>query len=336
MRARPPCWPPSRFVARSAAALLLAAALAPAVTASPAAAAPGAGPQFQDRGSSLTLRIPAVAATPGYTIDVTKSPFQITTQRGGGTVLQTTAGVAASSGPADFRTASGWQTATAVQNADWHDGVLDLTLATTTARATVDVPDHPAADRYRVTCSVKGGDRDAGGQPLRGRIGRSLVRPRRGADRRRRPVHRPAVAAGHRHGRRRPRWARAEYLMTDPFWFTQRGTGHLGRHPGRHGRVAEQRSTAGVVRRRSVTGSTSHGRDRLRRAHAEGRLRRLHRHHRHAGQERRRRRPSTPSRCGTRGRSSTRASSQDRRSPGPRACTTPGCPGTRSSSTTAG
>jgi hypothetical protein len=116
--------------------------LAPLGTASAltvAASGPGtstsASPRahFRDQGSTHTLAMPAAADSPGYTVVVRTSPFQITTQRSGGTVLQTTAGVAGSSGPADFQTASGWATATAVQSPSWRNGVLDLTLATSVA-----------------------------------------------------------------------------------------------------------------------------------------------------------------------------------------------------------
>lgn len=117
----------------------MGAASAPTLASpSPAMVAP-ASPQaqFRHQGSTLTLAVPAAADSPGYTVVVRTSPFQITTQRSGGTVLQTTAGVAGSSGPADFQTASGWATATSVQSSSWHDGVLDLTLATTAAGDTV-------------------------------------------------------------------------------------------------------------------------------------------------------------------------------------------------------
>lgn len=213
----------------AAVAALLVAGLAPAL----ALAAPGSAPAgpassgttLRDEGGTLTLSVPATTGSPGYDVVVQRSPFQITTQRSGGTVLQTTAGVAGSSGPADFRTASGWATATAVQNSSWHDGVLDLTLATTAAGDTVAYRITPQADRYRMTWSVQG---PAAATQV--------------------ASHYLIASAGHWYGQgeaqtpdggpytRQP-WpldsgtvrdtamGPAEYLMTDPFWFTQRGTG---------------------------------------------------------------------------------------------------------------
>jgi alpha-glucosidase (family GH31 glycosyl hydrolase) len=211
-----------------------AVVLAPLGTASALTVAPsgpgplvGASPQarFRNQGSTLTLDVPAAADSPGYTVVVRNSPFQITTQRSGGTVLQTTAGVAGSSGPADFQTDAGWATATAVQSSSWHDGVLDLILATSVAGDRVAYRITPAADRYRMTWSVQG---PAAATQV--------------------ASHYLIASAGHWYGQgeaqtpdggpytRQP-WpldsgtvrdttmGPAEYLMTDPFWFTQRGTG---------------------------------------------------------------------------------------------------------------
>jgi alpha-glucosidase (family GH31 glycosyl hydrolase) len=210
---------PNRPVAGVAAAVLLVAGAA-SVT-SRAVAAPG-GPVFDDRGQTATLTVPGGAEAPGYTIVVAKSPFRVTAQRAGRTVLQTTAGTAGSSGPVDFQTVAGWQTATAVQSAAWQGGVLDLTLATTAAGLTVDYRITPQPDRYRITWAVAGASQVAS--------------------------HYVVASAGHWYGQgeaqtpdggpftRQP-WpldsgivrdtamGPAEYLMTDPFWFTQRGTG---------------------------------------------------------------------------------------------------------------
>jgi len=186
-----------------------------------------ASPQvsYRDQGGTLTLAVPAAPGSPGYTVVVRTSPFQITTQRSGATVLQTTAGAAGSSGPADFQIASGWATATAVRSSSWHDGVLDLTLATTAAGDSVAYRITPGADRYRMTWSVQGPD--AATQVA---------------------SHYLLTSAGHWYGQgeaqtpdggpytqqpwpldsgtvRDTTMGPAEYLMTDPFWFTQRGTG---------------------------------------------------------------------------------------------------------------
>ena len=138
------------------AALLSAASISVTVPAGATpAAAPTAAAQVSDNGTVLTVTVAASAGAPGYRIVVSRSPFQVTTQHSESTVLQTTAGVAGSSGPADFLTASGWQTATAVQGWSWQDGVLDLTLATT-AGATVDYRIVPQPDRYRISWSTPG------------------------------------------------------------------------------------------------------------------------------------------------------------------------------------
>jgi hypothetical protein len=49
-----------------------------------------AGPRcagWRARADALTVTVPATSGAPGYTINVTKSPFQITAERAGGTVM---------------------------------------------------------------------------------------------------------------------------------------------------------------------------------------------------------------------------------------------------------
>jgi len=202
-----------------------ATALTPMSSGSTTVAGSSPATHFGHQGSTLTLAVPAAAGSPGYTVLVRTSPFQITTQRSGSTVLQKTAGVAGSSGPADFQTASGWATGTSVQSSRWHDGVLDLTLATNAAGDTVAYRITPAPDRYRMTWSVQG--------PTAATQVAS---------------HYLTASAGHWYGQgeaqtpgggpytqqpwpldsgtvRDSSMGPAEYLMTDPFWFTQRGTG---------------------------------------------------------------------------------------------------------------
>jgi alpha-glucosidase (family GH31 glycosyl hydrolase) len=212
-----------RHVAVASAALLLLAGLAvPAATASPPGR--GEGAHYASDDAALRLTVPGGRSGPGYQVVVQRSPFAITTQRAGRTVLQTTSGTAGTSGPADFRTAAGWATATGVSGANWHDGVLDLTLSTTVPGATVAYRITPQADRYTVDWSVQG------------------------ADAQQVATHYLVASAGHWYGQgeaqtpdggpytRQP-WpldsgtvrdtamGPAEYLMTDPFWFTERGTG---------------------------------------------------------------------------------------------------------------
>src|ERR1035437_8827468 len=205
----------------------MGAASAPTLASpSPAMVAP-ASPQaqFRHQGSTLTLAVPAAADSPGYTVVVRTSPFQITTKRSGGTVLQTTAGVAGSSGAADFQTASGWATATSVQSSSWHDGVLDLTLATTATGDTVAYRITPQADRYRMTWSVRG---TAAATQVASHYLIASAGPWYGQGRAQTPGGGPytqqpwPLDSG---TMRDSTMGPAEYLMTDPFWFTQRGTG---------------------------------------------------------------------------------------------------------------
>jgi len=218
--------------------LLAAVAVAPVGAASTQAASiqtgsatvvpAGTQPQFRDLGSNLTLVVPAASESPGYTVVVQTSPFQITTQRLGGTVLQTTAGVAGSSGPADFRTAAGWASATTVQSSSWHDRVLDLVLATTTTGDTGDTVAYritPEPDRYRMTWSVQG---PAAATQVASHYllasaghwyGQGEARTPDGGPHHRQPW--PLDSGTVRDQAMGP----ASYFMVDPFWFTQRGSG---------------------------------------------------------------------------------------------------------------
>jgi alpha-glucosidase (family GH31 glycosyl hydrolase) len=196
------------------AALLTLTATAPAV----------AAPAPQPAADALTVTVPAASGAPGYTIDITKSPFQITTERGGGTVLQTTAAGTVGSGPADFNVGSTKATATSVQSSAWQDGGLDLTLATTLPGVTVDYRIAPSPDRYRVTWSVQGATATqvashyllaSGGHWY----GQGETQTPDGGPYTRQPwpldsgtVHDSAMSP-------------AEYEMTEPFWFTERGSG---------------------------------------------------------------------------------------------------------------
>ncbi len=185
MRARLPHRPRLllRRLAWTAAAGLLIAAIAPGRLGRDICRASPTQPVYRDQGSSLSLAVPATGGAAGYAVSIARSPFQITTTRAGGTVLQTTKS-GTTSGPADFLTAAGWATATAVQTSNWHDGVLDLTLATGSPGVTIAYRLSPSPDRYRMTWSVQGAAARRC-QPLPSRVGRPLVRPGRGADDRR-------------------------------------------------------------------------------------------------------------------------------------------------------
>jgi alpha-glucosidase (family GH31 glycosyl hydrolase) len=206
-------------------ALILAAVLPAALLTTSAVAKPVSEGGVRDLGDRVELTVPAGDGGPGYTVEVTKSPFQITTTRGGGIVLQTAAATSATTGPAVFRTAAGSASATSVQSASWHDGVLDLTVATTVAGDTVSYRIAPSPDRYRATWSVAGpaAATRVGGQYLTASgghwYGQGEAQTPDGGPYTRQPW--PLDS-----GRVRDTgFGPAEYLMTDPFWFTQRGTG---------------------------------------------------------------------------------------------------------------
>lgn len=203
----------------------LAALLVCGLTIAAPAATSATTTAFNATSAALRLAVPAQTSAPGYDIVIQQSPFRITTTRAGATVLQTTPGTSGSTGPAAFQTASGWASATSVSSSDWHDGVLDLTLATTASGYTVDYRITPETDRYRVDWTVDGA---APAQQV--------------------ATHYSVSSAGHWYGQGEAQtpgggpytqqpWpldsgtvhdttmGPAEYLMTDPFWFTQRGTG---------------------------------------------------------------------------------------------------------------
>ena len=220
-RRTPQSWATTRtwvVTAVGVAALCLAPALSAASTAT-AAPARSASPQFAASKDELRLRVPASSGAPGYRLDIQRAPLRITTVRDGHTVLQT------ASAAVGFTTAAGPGSATNVTDARWHDGVLDLTLATTVPGDTVNYRITPSADRYRVTWSVTG---TSAATQVAARYdlasaghwyGQGEAQTPDGGPYTRQPwpldsgtVHDDAMAP-------------AEYLMTDPFWFTERGTG---------------------------------------------------------------------------------------------------------------
>jgi len=89
--------PPVGARKRLTAAAVLGAALLSAASislAGPAGAttsvAPTGSAPVSDNGTFLTVTVAASVDAPGYRIVVSRSPFQVTTQRSDGTVLQTT------------------------------------------------------------------------------------------------------------------------------------------------------------------------------------------------------------------------------------------------------
>ncbi len=204
-----------------ATAVLATAVLAGATAlaaATPATASP-AGVRYSDDGSVITAVVPRSGAGPGYRVRLDKQPVQLTTVRGGHTVLASTADNAF-----DFRGPGGWVTATEVTGADWSGNALDLDLATSDPAATMHVTLTFSADRYRIDSTVTGVDATSTG------------------------LHFDMGSAGHWYGMGEATtdsgapytgqpWpldtepvaddamGPAEYLMTDPFWFTQSAVG---------------------------------------------------------------------------------------------------------------
>ena len=102
---------------------------------------PSATP-YADTGDAVTLTRPASADAPGYTLTIAKSPFEITTARGGQTVLATTGSTAPrtprrASSPADTA-----YSATRVTSARLAGGSLTLDLPRRDPGATRRLHDH--------------------------------------------------------------------------------------------------------------------------------------------------------------------------------------------------
>ncbi|MBO2452367.1 alpha-galactosidase [Actinomadura barringtoniae] len=209
---------PQSRLSRLLACLTLTTPLVAAVPAALPAAAAADGPALRQGGHELTL------TTRSYSIVIGKSPFSITTERRGRTVLAT-----AGTGALDFTGPNGRTTPTAVRKAAWKHGVLDLTVATTDANATLHVTIKPGADRYGLESSVEGVKATTSG------------------------LHFDLKSAGHWYGHgeaksdaegepdtRQPwpldaaqgdeqvndkAFGPASYLMIEPFWFTQSAAG---------------------------------------------------------------------------------------------------------------
>lgn len=126
---------------------------APAPTSTAAQGQRGA-PTFHQDGDRLVVRVPASSGAPGYAVRVSRSPFRITTVRGGDVVLRTAGGrqpAFATTGSTDART-------TDVTDFRWHDGQLDLTVATDQPGQAVQASVVPRGDRYRLTTTAQGAD----------------------------------------------------------------------------------------------------------------------------------------------------------------------------------
>jgi alpha-glucosidase (family GH31 glycosyl hydrolase) len=147
--------PRRRFVTAIAglSTVLLSASLLPG---SSAAAAPGST-QVTQATDTITITEPAQRGSPAYTITVKKDPLQITTSRGGRTVLATTTQpTSASSPPVTFTVGDSTYAATRVTGSRWAQGKLTLSLATTDPGYHVTYNLTPQAGRYQVAWTVTG------------------------------------------------------------------------------------------------------------------------------------------------------------------------------------
>ena len=116
------------------------------------------GATFSDQGGSLTLteaasRGDGANSSPGYSVVVSKNPFEITTVRDGQTVLATS-GDSATAAAARFVAGGTSYFATSVTSSQFRGGVLSLQLATTDPGVNLTYTITPSSDRYRVHWQV--------------------------------------------------------------------------------------------------------------------------------------------------------------------------------------
>jgi len=133
----------------------LAAALAVLPATSPVYGSTDPAPRFSQTADELVVTVPGSASAPGYRVEVSRSPFQVTTIRAGETVLQSTGGTPATY---DFSVPSGTGRATEVIDATWQDGALRMELGTDRPGYTVAVRLTPETDRYDLTATVQGAE----------------------------------------------------------------------------------------------------------------------------------------------------------------------------------
>jgi alpha-glucosidase (family GH31 glycosyl hydrolase) len=145
---------PRRGRLAAGAALAVAAALLP-IGGGGAVYGSDGTPRFTDAGDRLEVAVPASpsASSSGYKVEVSRSPFRVTTLRGSDTVLQSTG-----AGPStyDFKLPSGTAHATEVTGSSWTDGALVLQVATDVPGYSLAVRLTFGADRYHVVATVQG------------------------------------------------------------------------------------------------------------------------------------------------------------------------------------
>src|SRR4051794_6871019 len=219
------------LAALAAAAAALAAAAAPAradtlkhVGDPGTSPDPPAATKFADTRSALELTRGSSRGAPGYTLTVSKQPFELTTTRDGQTVLATT-GHSATAAAARFVSGGTSYYATNVKSASWQGGVLTLDLATSDPGYDISYQITPKADRYGIhwdvadprTTSSVGGDfalSSAGHW-----YGQGIAVAEQGGPYTDQPW---PLDSGHVSDHQLGPF---DYFVNDPFWFTQRGTG---------------------------------------------------------------------------------------------------------------
>lgn len=134
--------------------VLLGASLVPGVS----AAAVQISTNVTQTRDAITIAEPAHKGSPAYTIKVKTHPLQITTSRGGSTVLATTSAqsTSASTSPLTFTAGGSTYAATEVTASRWAGGRLTLTLATTDPGYHITYNLTPHAGQYQVAWSVTG------------------------------------------------------------------------------------------------------------------------------------------------------------------------------------
>lgn len=178
---------------------------------------------YGDDGTTITLTEPASSNAPGYTLKIPHTAFSITVMQGNQTVLKTTSG---SPSALDFLAGSDtYKSVTSVKSVQWQNGVLVLILATTDSAYTVSACITPQSRQYRLQATVQGP------QPAS-----SIT------------IHYDMPSSGHWYGHGETNtqaggpntdqawpldssqvldtnFGPSSYTMTEPFWFTQKGSG---------------------------------------------------------------------------------------------------------------
>ncbi|MGW2640633.1 TIM-barrel domain-containing protein [Streptomyces sp. NPDC001348] len=180
------------------------------------------GPNVVRTAHAVTVRVPASAGAPGYTLDVATDELALTTHRAGKTVLGTASG---DTGALRFTAADGtWQHATGVTGWTWQDGVLTVTADSTLDGATVRARITPGADRYQLDWDVEGGapkqlgltyDLASAGHWY----GHGEAETPQGGPGVDQPWPLDAGEVDHK------TFGPASYNMIDPFWYTSESTG---------------------------------------------------------------------------------------------------------------